>query len=358
MPGMNVPMTSDSENQQIGGWRQYTHSFTTAAWLAQHFYLHWKFSGDAEFLKDRAWPYLREASVFLEAASGERDANGRRTLPLSSSPEIHDNRPAAWFAEITNYDLALARWLMGAAAEMAEALQMPGEAARWKRVQAEFPDLALREDGALLVAPGEPLRESHRHFSHLMALHPLGFVDVGDGPEERRIVEASLRDLERLGTDGWCGYSYAWLGNLWARAQNGAKAERALEVFATAFTLPNSFHCNGDQSGKGYSKMTYRPFTLEGNFAAGAGIQEMLLQSHRGRIEVFPAIPAAWREASFTTLRAEGAFLVSAERREGTVREVRIVAEKGGECRVLSPWTGAELSRKLQPGGQWILRPE
>jgi hypothetical protein len=105
-------MTSDLNNSQIGGWRQYTHSATTAAWLAQHFYWHWKFSADRDFLRERAWPYLREASVFIEAITARKNLKGRRrTLALSSSPEIHDNRPQAWFKDMTNYDLALMRWL-------------------------------------------------------------------------------------------------------------------------------------------------------------------------------------------------------------------------------------------------------
>ncbi|HSH16473.1 MAG TPA: hypothetical protein VLD18_10590, partial [Verrucomicrobiae bacterium] len=355
LPGMNVPMTSDLNNEQIGGWRQYTHSATTAAWLAQHFYWHWKFSGDRTFLHDRAWPYLRESSVFIEAITANKDANGHRTLPLSSSPEIHDNRPEAWFKELTNYDLALMRWLLGATAELAEELQLPNEVSHWHRTLEEMPEFALGDDGGLLVAPGEPLKESHRHFSHLMAIHPLGLVDITDGPAAGRTVEASLRELDRLGSSAWCGYSFAWLASLAARAGDGAKAEHALEVFSTAFTLRNSFHCNGDQSGKGYSTFRYRPFTLEGNFAAAAGVQEMLLQSHRGRIEVFPAVPAAWRDAAFTTLRAQGAFLVSAERRAGVTQRVEIQSEQGGSCRLLSPWSGEVLTLAMKPGETRVL---
>lgn len=358
LPGLNVPMTSDLNNSQIGGWRQYTHSATTAAWLAQHFYWHWKFSADRAFLRDRAWPYLRDAIVFIEAITANKNARGRRTLPLSSSPEIHDNRPQAWFKEVTNYDLALIRWLLGATAELAEEMKLAEEAKRWRRTLGELPEFALAEDGRLLVAPGEPLKESHRHFSHLMAIHPLGLVDVADSLDARRTVEASLRDLDRLGSDQWCGYSFAWLASLAARARDGAKAELALEVFSTAFTLRNSFHCNGDQSGKGYSKFRYRPFTLEGNFAAAAGVQEMLLQSHRGRIEVFPAVPGSWRDAAFTTLRAQGAFLVSAERRNGVTRRVEVESEKGGVCRLLSPWTGQELSFAMKPGEKRVLTDE
>ena len=123
---------------------------------------------------------------------------------------------------------------------------------------------------------------------------------------------------------------------------DGDRAAEALEIFATAFCLPSSFHCNGDQSGKGYSDFTYRPFTLEGNFAAAAAVQEMLLQSYSGTLRLFPAIPADWKEASFISLRAEGAFLVSAERKEGQVQRVEIISEKGGTCRLADPFEGAD----------------
>jgi len=350
MPGMNVPMTADLNNNQIGGWRQYTHSATTGAWLAHHFYLHWKFSMDRAFLEQRAYPYLRDCATFLEAVTNERDATGKRTLPLSSSPEINDNRPNAWFPTITNYDLALIRWLFTATAEMASTLDNNDDAAHWRAVCGEMPELSLGDDGRLLVAKNYPLPESHRHFSHLMAIHPLGLIDRSQGPESERIIRASLDELERLGSKHWCGYSFAWLANLAARAGDGAKAEQALETFATAFVLRNGFHCNGDQSGKGYSRFTYRPFTLEGNFAAAAGLQEMLLQSHTGVIEVFPAIPETWRDAAFHALRAQGAFLVSAARKEGKTRRVEIVAERGGTCRLRSPFSDRTLEFAMAPG--------
>lgn len=355
MPGLNVPMTADLNNNQMGGWRQYTHSVTTAAWLAHHFYLHWKYSADRIFLKERAYPYLKDASVFIEAVTGERDRNGWRSLSLSASPEINGNRPDAWFKTITNYDLALIRWLLGATAELAEELELSDEAEHWRNVLAEMPELSHGKEGELLVAPDYPLLGSHRHFSHLMAIHPLGLIDESDGEAAQRTIRASLHELERLGTDQWCGFSFAWLSSLAARARDGKKAENALEIFATAFTLRNSFHCNGDQSGRGYSRFTYRPFTLEGNFAAAAGLQEMLLQSHRGKISIFPAIPDLWKDVTFTTLRAQGAFLVSAERRGGKTRSVEILSEKGGPCILVSPFSGKEISLPMKPGERMVL---
>jgi len=84
--------------------------------------------------------------------------------------------------------------------------------------------------------------------------------------------------------------------------------------------------------------MKYRPFTLEGNFAFAAGIQEMLIQSHTGIIHIFPAIPESWKDAGFNTLRTEGAFLVSAQRKGGTIEKVEIVSEKGGICKMKDPF--------------------
>ena len=367
MPGINVPMTADLKQNQIGGWRQYTHSSTTGAWLAHHFYLHWKYSQDRTFLEQRALPWLRDCALFAENITAERGPDGKRTLPLSSSPEINDNRPDAWFPAITNYDLALFRWLFAATAELADEMKLPEEAAHWRAVLDELPGFALGGEGQLLVAPNYPLKDSHRHFSHLMAIHPLGLIDPSQGENCAVTINAALAELDRLGSSQWCGYSFAWLASLAARNRDGVKAEKALDTFANAFVLRNGFHCNGDQSGKGFSTFTYRPFTLEGNFAAAAGLQEMLLQSHAGAIDVFPAVPDTWRDARFHRLRAMGAFVVSAEKRDGTVRHIEIVSETGAAPVVRSPWSGGifALEKGVTPSGirvtnngdHWLIEP-
>ena len=346
--GLAVPGVSTLRGQPMGGWTQYSFSPTVAAWLAQHFDLHWRFSRDRRFLEERAYPWVRDVAVFLDGLS-LRDAAGRRRLPLSSSPEIFDNRREAWFERTTNYDLALVRWTFTTAAEMADALGKRSEAIDWRRILGEWPDLAVDPESGLMIAPGFPYVESHRHFSHLLAFHPLGLLDAGNGPREAEIIRLTLATLDRLGTDWWCGYSFSWLGNLKARALDGEGAAAALRTFALDFCLPNSFHANGDQSGTGRSRFTYRPFTLEGNFACAAGIQEMLLQSHAGVVRVFPAVPDGWRDASFRTLRAQGAFLVSARRSSGAVTEVEVVPEKGGRLRLRNPFPGG-FSIGEQPG--------
>jgi len=349
--GLNFAGVSTLTGEPMGGWIQYSLSPTVSAWLAQHFYLHWRYSLDKQFLRDRAYPWIQLVALHLDQLS-VRDSLGRRKLPLSSSPEINDNRVEAWFRAMTNYDIALVRWLYGAAAELALELGNKEESERWKAMLAEWPELSVSPvNGKLLVAPGVELKESHRHFSHLMAIHPLGLLEWENGEQDRRTISASLADLERLGTDWWCGYSYSWLGSMWARARNGDKAAEALRTFATCFCLPNSFHVNGDQSGTGKSKFTYRPFTLEGNFACAQGIQEMLLQSQNGTIRVFPAIPESWKDASFSNFRAEGALLVTASRKEGRTNRVNVVAEKGGKVKMMDPFGGSLFKTSLKGVG-------
>jgi len=145
--------------------------------------------------------------------------------------------------------------------------------------------------------------------------------------------------MDSIGPDYWTGYSYSWMANMKARAKDGEGAAKDLNIFAKAFCSGNSFHLNGDQTKSGYSKYQYRPFTLEGNFAFAAGLQEMLLQSYAGFIEVMPAVPLAWKDISFQQLRAEGAFLVDAKKEDGQLVELTIVSEKGGSTRLKLPFS-------------------
>jgi len=219
-----------------------------------------------------------------------------------------------------------------------------------------------------MFAPGIKYEESHRHFSHLMAFHPLGLTDYSNGEHDKKIIDSTLKNLTSVGPDWWCGYSYSWLGNLYARALLGDEAAGALRTFAECFCLPNSFHVNGDQTKSGKSKFTYRPFTLEGNFAFAAGLQEMLIQSHTGVVNLFPAVPGHWKDVSFKSLRTEGAFLVSAVMKEGIVSEVVIYSEQGGEIKIRNSFgggflcdlpfvtAGSDIVFKMSPGERAVLK--
>ena len=345
--GMNVPGVTTLDGEPMGGWIQYSLGPTVGAWLAHHFYLHWRYSMDRDFLKNKAYPWLKDIAVFLDEIS-IRTEEGKRKLLLSSSPEIFNNSAQAWFPVTTNYDLALIRWTYEKTAELARELGLEEESDKWEQILAEWPDLAIDPETGLVFAPGTPYNESHRHFSHLLGYHPLGIIDFSKGEKDISIVKNTLANLEAQGTDWWTGYSFSWQGILYARAFEGEKAAEALRIFTRCFCLKNTFHVNGDQCKMGYSNFTYRPFTLEGNFAFASAIQEMLIQSHTGIIRIFPAIPADWENVSFSRLRTMGAFLVSAIRQNGTTTEIEIVSEKGGNAWLQNPFEGAEFSSDME----------
>ncbi|MEN8226588.1 MAG: glycoside hydrolase family 95-like protein [Bacteroidota bacterium] len=345
--GINVPGVTTLEGEPMGGWIQYSMGQTVSAWLSHHFYLHWRFSMDRDFLETRAYPWLKEVALFLDEISVKSD-NGKRKLRMSSSPEIYHNSKKAWFAQTTNFDLALIRWNYEKAAELALEMGLTDEATRWQQALSEWPELAVDPDSGFMFAPGFPYNESHRHFSHLLGFHPLGLTDFSNGATDEKIIRNTLDNLQAQGSDYWTGYSFSWQGNLYARAFEGDKAAEALRIFAQCFCLKNSFHVNGDQCKAGHSTMTYRPFTLEGNFAFASAVQEMLIQSHTGVVKIFPAIPATWTDAQFNQLRTQGAFLVSAKRNGGVVESVKVKSEKGGWFKLENPFENENF--KVQNG--------
>jgi alpha-L-fucosidase 2 len=335
LDGLNVPGVTTISGKPMGGWIQYSMSPTTSAWLAQHFYWQWKYGMDKTFLKERCLLYLDEVESFLMKLRIRDSTESKYKLPLSSSPEYNDNNIKAWFQKYTNYDLALTKLLYEKYVEVLKAVPPRS----YKEIFLDsklYSEFDVNETG-LTVAPGQNLEESHRHLSPYMAIHPLGLLNV-EVPEQKDIINKSLRWIEKKGTRNWCGYSFSWMACMYARAQEGDNAADMLKKFATNFVSTNSFHLNGDQKGGQYSSFTYRPFTLEGNFAFAQGIHEMLIQSHKGYIEIFPAVPKDWHNISFNNLRTEGAFLVSAKKEFGVPTEVTIKSEAGGDLLVKLPF--------------------
>ncbi len=320
----------------MGGWIQYSMSPTTALWVAQHFYWQWKYSMDKLFLKEKCYPYLNEVERYIaEMLNKEKDRNNKAKLQLSSSPEYHDNNIKAWFSDMTNYDLSLIKsfYDFGTATAATAYNRRPNE---WIGVEMTLPELDVNETG-LTVAPGQNLEASHRHMSPYMAIYPLCLLSGNDN-NEKEIIEKSIKHIEEKGTSQWCGYSFSWMACIYARAKQADKAVKQLQIFASNFCSPNSFHLNGDQKGGQYSSFTYRPFTLEGNFAFAQGVHELLLQTRDGVVEIFPAVPDSWKNVSFKTLRAEGAFLISAEKENGVPSQTSITAEQGGILKIKKPF--------------------
>lgn len=334
--GAAIPGVAALDGSPLGGWPMYSLSPTMGLWIAMEFVDYWRYTGDARFLKARAYPFCKELAQCARTLL-ITGTDGKFRLPTSSSPEIHDEELTAWLKPNSNFDIAVLKGFFASLADMAHELKKDADAKDWRNVVANLePFHVSRQDGGLAVDANQDLEESHRHFSHIVAIHPLGLVNV-ENDADRKEIEASLARLKRLGTSEWCGYSFSWMACIQARCLHADEALRNLEIYANAFVLRNGFHANGDQTDKGYSNFKYRPVTLEGNFAAAQAVHEMLLQSWGGKVRVFPAVPAAWPLVKFENLRAEGGFVVTAEWREGKVQHVTVVATEPGVLNLTVP---------------------
>ncbi len=345
--GLACPGVMSLAGQPLGGWGQYSMSPTMSAWSAHLFYLHWRYTMDDRFLRERAYPW---ASGVGECMLGllKPDKNGVLVLPLSSSPEIFNNSARAWLEPNSNYDLMCLKMLFLSLQEMAEASGKKNESKKWDAAADGLGDYHTDDTGKLLMNRTEPLPGSHRHLSNLMGLHPFNLITIEGGEQDRKCIEASLKDWDSKGTQAWTGYSFSWYSCLRARVGQAEAALRYLDIYASAFVTRNGFHVNGDQTKSGFSGFTYRPFTLEGNFLAAQAVQEMLLQSWSPTpgqrdtevIRVFPAMPWRWHDAAFRDLRVEGGHRVSAVRENNATTWLRVVAGRDSTVRVRDNFGG------------------
>ena len=334
--GAVVPGVEALDGQPLGGWAQYAFSPTLGAWVAQSFYLQWRYTMDPLFLHTRAYPFTEQIGTALLALL-KPGADGKLKLPLSSSPEYFGDSMKAWLPPNSNFDLALLHFVFSALAEMAHAENNPIAATHWQTVLTQLDDFNI-ENGKLTLAPGVPFAESHRHLSHLIAIHPLGLLTIDAGPEERQLIDRSVDDFLSKGTQEWTGYTYSWVASLLARIGRADQALQYLQDYLRGFIFPNGFHVNGDQSGTGLSGSHDQSFTLEGNFLAMQSVQEMLLQSWGNQIRIFPAVPTKWHDVSFENLRAEGGYIVSAQRRNGHTVSIQITTTTNGTLKLRSPF--------------------
>jgi alpha-L-fucosidase 2 len=295
------------------------------SWYGWMFYRHWLYTRDREFLRKRAYPFCAELGECIGALL-QPDARGRLRTRISSSPEIGGNDPECYLPPNSNYDQAGMLTLFGGLAHMADELGRTGEAARWRKIVAGLGGLWVDpRTNALGFAPGKPFDQSHRHHSHLMAIHPYGILSLEGSEQDRKVIAASLRLLDRFGDGNWRNVypwdaSFAWAACIKARFGDGEGAFHNIDVACRKGTNRSGLSLDGN--------------IMEGNFLGMEAIHEMLLQRLAGVIRVFPAVPGHWQDAAFRDLRAEGAFVVSALRKAGKTQWVRIRSEAGQPCRV------------------------
>lgn len=290
---------------------------TGGAWLCQHLWEHYLFSGDREFLAQTAYPLMKGAAEFFVGFLVERRPTGWLISTPSNSPEI------GGLVAGPTMDHQIIRDLFANCIAASEALDVdPAFRETLVRKRARIAPNQIGRHGQLqewLEDKDDP-EEEHRHVSHLWGLHPGCEITPRGTPE---VCEAAKQSLTFRG-DGGTGWSKAWKINFWARFEDGDHAYKMLASLISTGTYPNMFDA-------------HPPFQIDGNFGATAGIVEMLLQSHAREISLLPALPSAWPTGSVTGLRARGGFDVDVTWADGALVEARLRSRLGHACRLLTP---------------------
>ena len=293
-------------------------------WACHSYWLQYRYSMDDELLRDRLLPLLRR-SVNYYLHFLEEDEKGRLHLPETYSPEYG-------IAPDANFDLALLRWGCTALIEACQRLEIEEPLLdTWQQTLETLSDYPVDENG-LMIGRGVPLERSHQHYSHLLAIYPLYLLNW-EQPENQKLIEISLNHWLSL-DEAHQGYSFTGAASILSTMGRGDEAYRYLTGLIEgshpdygAFIKPNTLY---QEAGP----------VIETPLSAAQSLQDMLLQSWGGKIRVFPAVPNEWKDAVIHNLRAEGAFLVSALRREGRTQFVRILSLAGEPCRLQTDLVG------------------
>jgi alpha-L-fucosidase 2 len=322
---------------------------TGGAWLTQHLWEHYQFTGDREFLARRAYPVMKEAALFF-ADYLVRDA---KTGLLVSGPSNSPEQGGLVMGPTMDHQII--RGLFEWTAAAARVLEVDGDlAARLTRLRGQIAPNRVGRLGQLqewLEDTDDPAN-THRHVSHLWGVFPGNEIT----PRTPELFAAARRSLELRG-DGGTGWSLGWKIAWWARFLDGDHAHRMILNQLTAVDPQVA----GGQRGGTYPNLfdAHPPFQIDGNFAATAGIAEMLLQSQGGEIVLLPALPSAWPGGFVKGLRARGGFEVDIVWRQGALETVTLRSMRTSAARLrygrlekaldLSSGAAVTLDRQLNP---------
>ena len=318
-------VTGAIDNSPSGMWA------SGGAWLCQHLWQHYLYTGDEEFLR-KAYPILKGAALFFDQVMIKEPTHGWLVMCPSNSPEnthAGSGNKATTAAGCTmDNQLVFDLWhavirsseILGEDADYASHLKSrltelpPMQVGRWGQLQEWMFDWDNPDD-------------QHRHVSHLYGLFPSNQISPYRTPE---LFDAARTSLIHRG-DPSTGWSMGWKVCLWARLLDG---DHAYKLITDQLTLVR----NEKKKGGTYPNLfdAHPPFQIDGNFGCTAGIAEMLMQSYDGFIYLLPALPSVWKEGEVKGLVARGGFELDITWKEGKVSRLVVKSRLGGNCRLRS----------------------
>lgn len=302
---------------------------TGGAWISQHLWYRYVYTGDKEFLKS-VYPIMKGAAMFFNDFLINEPTHGWLVVSPSNSPEnTHaGSNNKATIAAGTTMDNQLVFDLFSEVITAATELGIDKEFADTLKVKRNLlPPMQIGQHNQLQewLEDWDSPEDKHRHVSHLYGLYPSNQIS----PVRTPLLSKAAKNTLIYRGDPSTGWSMGWKVCLWARLLDGNHAYKLL-------TEQLSLVTNEKKKGGTYSNMfdAHPPFQIDGNFGCTAGISEMFLQSHDGFAYILPALPDIWKKGNVKGLVARGGFVFDIEWKDGKAIKVQIYSRYGGNCRI------------------------
>lgn len=330
---------------------------TGAAWFCQQIWDGYLFNQDPKYLKE-IYPIMKSACEFFIDFLVEEPVSGNKYLVIAPSyspenaPHVQDvlgkgNITTVFGATMDNQMMAdLFGNTIEAAALMGE---KDGEfVKKLSEVKGRLAPMKIGSWGQLQewFEDWDDPKDNHRHVSHLWGMYP-GRQITADTPE---LFQAVRTSLEARGDES-TGWSMGWKVCLWARLLDGNHAYKLIQDQIK----PAGGRGFGGRGGT-YNNLfdAHPPFQIDGNFGCTAGIAEMLVQSHTGKIVLLPALPDVWKDGTVKGLCCRGGFVLEELTwKDGKPARVTVRSTVGGKLNI--SWNGKDQSIDTKSGKTYTI---